>query len=364
MVKARTTLAKTTWQERAGGFFLLIFLLVALVGPASGWLAPPNEINLDQVYQPPFTAKTGAAQTTVCWLGTDHLGRDVLANLVYGARTALLISLPAMLLATVIGLLLGSAAGFWGDTGLQVTGVSVVIGVLVLGLGYHYAVYLRQMAWAQAFASGSGRVLLEAGKSGAIFLLLAGVGWQLNGWVPAIGWNKPMALPVDQLVLKLIEVVSAVPRLLLILCLAAFAPPALLNIILLAALTYWTSIARLVRGELRQVRELSFIQAARVSGLSDQRILWRHALPNALPPVIVAFAFGLGNLMQLEATLSFLGIGLPTDVPSWGRLLRDLSGNFAAWWLLLFPALLLCATILSLQTLAQWSLKILNPARK
>lgn len=352
-----------SWAERMACVYLLLFFFAALIGPLSGWLYSPNSIDLNEIYQPPFIFNAGSAKSPVHWLGTDQIGRDVLANLVYGARTALLVSFPAMLLTTVVGLFLGSIAGFWGNSGFRIAFVSVGISIIVLALGFYYAIYIRQLAWTNAFQKGSINVLLETGKSSFIFLLLGTGGWLVTKLLQWAGLTKSMLLPLDQLVLKLIEIIGAVPRILLILCLAAFAQPALLNIILLAALTYWTSIARLVRGEMLRVRELPYIEAGRVAGLAERRILFRHALPNALPPVVVAFAFGLGNLMSLEATLSFLGIGMPAEVPSWGRLISGIRSNFAAWWLLVFPTLALCATVLSLQVLAQFCLKLLYPFR-
>jgi peptide/nickel transport system permease protein len=297
-------------------------------------------------------------------LGTDHLGRDVLANLVHGAQTALRVSLPAMLLATLIGLILGCGAGFWGNTGLPISaagGIMVTMGIL---LGYYYGIYLRQIAWLQAFQEGNLSVLRETAKSALIFTVFTVLSWMVvKAWHKIAGQSKLLNIPADLIVLKLIEIVGALPRILLVLCLASFAQSSIFTIVLLSAFTYWTSIARLVRGELLQVKQLSFIEAARVAGLSENRILLGHALPNALPPVIVAFAFGLGNLMSLEATLSYLGIGIPVDVPSWGRLLRGITSDFSAWWLLVFPTLFLCGTILSLQTLAQFCLRLLDPTR-
>ncbi len=353
------------WPERLAGVYLCIFLFIAFVSPATNWLQNPNTINLEQVYQPPFQFSRLAAGngSTTNWLGTDRLGRDVLANLVYGARTALLVSIPAMLLATIIGLTLGSLAGFWGNTGFRMRWASVIIRLIILALVIYYGFYIRQMNWVKAFQTGSVSILLELGRVLLIFVLLSAFGWFATKVGQQIGFTKQITLPLDQIILKIIEVVGAIPRLLLIMCLAAFAQPALLNIVLLATFTYWTGIARLVRGELLQVKELPFIQAARVAGLSESRILFREALPNALPPVVVAVAFGLGNLMSLEATLSFLGIGVPAEVASWGRIMSGILSNYTAWWLLVFPAAALCGTILSLQVIAQYVLKWMNPVR-
>lgn len=352
------------WPEILAGGYLLLFLLIAFAGPVSGLLPRPNAINLDQVYQPPFifTGITKAQQ--INWLGTDQLGRDVFSNLVSGARTALQVSLPAMFLATAIGVLLGSLAGFWGNTGLRVGVISFIINFILLLLGIYVSFYIRQTDWLNAFNTGSEPILLEVGITCFIFILLALLGWLLSKMLHQLGFTKQITVPVDQMVLKIIEILGAVPRLLLVMCLTAFSQPALLNLIILAALTYWTGIARLIRGELLQIKELPYIEAARVAGLTDYHILLRHALPNALSPVIVAVAFGLGSLMSLEATLSFLGIGIPAEVPSWGRMMNGIRSNETAWWLLVFPTFALCCTILSIQVVAQYFQRIINPKYK
>ncbi len=346
------------WQEKLTAGYLLIFLLVALLIPLSGWLPNPNSTGFPVVH-PPFQF----SNETINYLGTDEIGRDVLANLVGGAQTALLVSVPAMMLATIIGVTLGSLAGFWGDTTFRIYQVSFIISIIVLLSGIYYGFYVQQFYWTNAIQAGLGAVLRQSGKVLFIFILLSGLGWLLVKVFQKLGWKKQITLPLDQLILKIIEVVGSVPRLLLILCLAAFAKPTIFNIGLLATFTYWAGIARLVRGELLQIKELPYIQAARVAGLSERRILFREALPNALPPVIVAIAFGLGNLMSLEATLSYLNVGVPVEVASWGRLMKGSRSIPQAWWLLFFPAFTLCCTIVSLQVIANRIQKWLDPTR-
>ncbi|MDQ4139489.1 MAG: ABC transporter permease [Bacteroidota bacterium] len=361
-ITASKRVVKWRWQERLAAGYLLIFLLTALIVPSSGWLPEPNDAIFPHSY-PPFNFSEILGDKTINYLGTDHLGRDVLANLVEGAQIALLVSLPAMVMATFIGVALGSLAGFWGDSGFRISLVSFIISLLVLLLGIYYGFYIQQFNWGYAFQTGAGAILRQFGYVLLVFILLNALGWFLVKILLALGCNKRISLPIDQIILKIIEVVGSVPRLLLVMCMVAFAKPTIINIILLATLTYWTSIARLVRSELLQVKELPYIQAARVTGLSERRILFREALPNALPPVIVAVAFGLGSLMSLEATLSFLDVGIPTNIASWGRMMKAAKEHSENWWLLVFPAFTLCCTILSLQVLAQRTLKWLDPTR-
>ena len=126
--------------------------------------------------------------------------------------------------------------------------------------------------------------------------------------------------------------------------------PGIGSIFLLLSLTYWAGPARLVRAEVLKIKQLPYIEAAQVSGLPNSRILLKYILPNATAPLWVVFSFGLSSLLGLEATLSFLGIGLPPEIPSWGRMLASARLNPEAWWLVFFPALLLCLTMLAIQT--------------
>ena len=184
-----------------------------------------------------------------------------------------------------------------------------------------------------------------------LFLLLV----FLKKLLKTIGFlQKKVPVPVDELVLKIMEVLSAVPRLVLILAFSALAEPGVGNVFLLLSLTYWAGPARLIRAEVLKIKQLPYIEAAKVSGLSDLQILFRHILPNAATPIWVAFSFGLSSLLGLEAALSFLGIGLPPEMPSWGRMLAGARLNPEAWWLIIFPALALCLTILAIQTVGNY----------
>jgi peptide/nickel transport system permease protein len=136
------------------------------------------------------------------------------------------------------------------------------------------------------------------------------------------------------------------------------------NIILITGFTYWTEPARLIRAELLRIKTLNYIETAKALGLAEFYILIRHALPNALNSVIVAFTFGLTSLISLESTLSFLGIGVPTDIASWGRIVVGAKSNFSAWWLVVFPGILLIFTVLALQTCSNYLIKKLDPKKR
>jgi peptide/nickel transport system permease protein len=141
--------------------------------------------------------------------------------------------------------------------------------------------------------------------------------------------------------------------LVLVLALAAVQDASLLGLFVLLTLTYWPESAQLIRAELLRVRALPYIEAAKALGLSGGQILWRHALPNAWRTVRTAFPLSLSALIALETTLSFIGVGLPAEMPSWGRTLAAARLDPTAWWLIVFPAVALASTTLALRQLAK-----------
>jgi peptide/nickel transport system permease protein len=158
----------------------------------------------------------------------------------------------------------------------------------------------------------------------------------------------------DLILSRLIEVVLCFPVLFLLLALAAFLPPTPVSVVLAIGLTTWPGDARYARAEILKFKELDWTRAARVAGATHARILFRHLLPNALPPLIVSAAFGVAWSILAEASLSFLGVGLSPPAVSWGGILSaapDLIDE--AWWMALFPGLALFATVASYNALAE-----------
>jgi peptide/nickel transport system permease protein len=159
---------------------------------------------------------------------------------------------------------------------------------------------------------------------------------------------------VDLALSRLIEVMLCFPILFLLLALAAFLPPSAWTVIVAIGLTSWPGDARYARAEILKIRELGYAHAAKTMGASTPRILVRHLLPNALPPLIVSAAFGVGWAILAEAALSFLGVGLPAPATSWGGILSS-AGNYMeeAWWIALFPGLALFLTVSAYNLLAE-----------
>lgn len=158
----------------------------------------------------------------------------------------------------------------------------------------------------------------------------------------------------DLLLSRLIEVVLCFPVLFLLLALAAFLPPSPTTVVLAIGLTTWPADARYARAEILKAKSLDYTRAARAAGATSTRILLRHLLPNALPPLLVSAAFGVSWAILAEAALSFLGVGLPAPAASWGGILSAAPAYIEeAWWLALFPGLALFATVSAYNLLAE-----------
>jgi peptide/nickel transport system permease protein len=152
---------------------------------------------------------------------------------------------------------------------------------------------------------------------------------------------------LDLLLSRAIEVVLCFPLLFLLLALAAFLPPSPWTIIAAIGLTTWPGDARYARAEILKIRELGYAHAARTMGATTPRILVRHLLPNALPPLIVSAAFGVGWAILAEASLSFLGLGVQEPTAAWGLMLRGAAVEFAetAPWMAVFPGVAISLSV-------------------
>lgn len=186
----------------------------------------------------------------------------------------------------------------------------------------------------------AGRISLAVGVAGS--LLASGLGTVVGAVAAWVGsW-------ADRALMALGDALLAMPRLVLLLVCAALWRPGLATVVVVLVATGWMGVARLVRAELLGVRTQPYVDAAIALGASSRRVLWRHALPNALGPAIVATTLGVGNAILLESGLSFLGLGIQPPQPSWGNMIaggRDLI--VAAPWVAIAPGLALVATVLA-----------------
>jgi len=265
---------------------LLLMIAAIAIGPLL-WRVPINEID--------FTAKLERPS----WnhpFGTDDLGQDVLARLIYGGRISLAVGLSAMAVACIVGMLVGSLAGMSRgsvDAGLMwLTDLFLSLPQLPLLL---LVIYL--------FRDGLKAVL---GPEGGVFVMI----------VIVIGGLR------------------------------------------------WMPVARLVRAQILSIREKEFVEAARALGASRLRIVLNHILPNALGPVIVAGTIDVAAAIIAESTLSFLGLGFPPDIPTWGRVLFDAKDylDIAPHWAL-FPGALIFLAVVSINFIGDGLRDALDPRR-
>ncbi len=167
---------------------------------------------------------------------------------------------------------------------------------------------------------------------------------------------------VDDIIMRIADTQTAIPFLVLLIAVIAFLGGGLLNMIAFLGLGSWVGFARLIRGEELSIRERDYIHSARALGVSDLRIMFRHILPNAIQPVIVAASLSFGGVILTEAALSFLGLGVGSIVPTWGKMVAD-SRDYVtvAWHLSVFPAVAIMLVVLGANLLGDWLRDILDP---
>ena len=268
----------------AGILFLMI--LVLLLGPTF-WRVAINEIDFSAMQQGPSLAHP---------LGTDDLGQDLLARMIYGGRISLAVGIAAMLVAVIVGVFIGAVAGT---------------------------------------------------ARGSIDMALM--------WV----CDLFLSLPQLPLLLLIIYLFQATLRKMVGQELGTF-----ILIVAVIGGFRWMSIARLVRAQFFSLREKEFVEAARALGASTLRQVVRHILPNALGPVIVAGTIEVANAIIAESTLSFLGLGFPPDVPSWGRILFDAKDylDVAPHWAL-FAGGAIFITVMTINYIGDGLRDALDPRR-
>ncbi|MBV9897259.1 MAG: ABC transporter permease [Chloroflexi bacterium] len=189
----------------------------------------------------------------------------------------------------------------------------------------------------------AGRISLSVGLVAvAIYTVIGVVLGAFSGFYG--GW-------LDAIIMRLADVVLSFPALILIITVVAVLGPSIYNIMLVIGLLGWPAIARIVRALFLSLREREFILASRTVGVSNGRIIFRHMLPNAIAPVIVAATFGMANAILLEAGLSFLGLGVQPPTPSWGNMLTDaqsLTVLESLPWLWIPPGTMIALAVLSI----------------
>jgi peptide/nickel transport system permease protein len=167
---------------------------------------------------------------------------------------------------------------------------------------------------------------------------------------------------VDTALMRFVDMLISFPRLVLLITVIALFEPSLPLVITVLGLTLWPSSARIVRGEVLSLREREYVEAARALGLSAPRIIFRHVVPNVMGPVIVAATLGLGNIILIEAGLSFLGMSVPPPTPSWGNMINSGREHLVqAWWVATFPGLAIVMTVIAFNLIGDGLRDALDP---
>lgn len=255
--------------------FVLAALMAELISPAD-----PYHQALRERLLPPVWELHGSWRHL---LGTDQLGRDLLARIIYGARVSLSAGVVTVMLATGLGGAIGLVSAYYG-----------------------------------------GRI--------------------------------------DTILMQLTDATLSIPIILLALILAVTIGPSFVNVIVAIGVILWARYARIIRGEAMTIMERDFIAQAHIAGCSPLRVIIVHLLPNTLSTLIVLFTLQVGYVIIVEASLSFLGAGIPPPTPAWGSMIAE-GRDFMirAWWVSFFPGLAICLIVLAFNILGDWLRNTLDP---
>jgi ABC-type dipeptide/oligopeptide/nickel transport system permease subunit len=196
-----------------------------------------------------------------------------------------------------------------------------------------------------------GRDFLSRMIYGAQVSMLVGLGAQVIVFIIGVPIGAVAGYAggkVDSILMRFVDVMYAFPSLLFVILIMAWRGPGLTNIFIAIGLTAWVTLARLVRAEFLSLREKDFVQAARAAGAGPWRLITRHMLPNALTPIIVALTFGVPQAIFTEASLSFIGVGVPPPRPSWGQMVGQYFTFIQSYWFLaVLPAIAIAIVMLA-----------------
>lgn len=267
----------------------IVFFLIALVGICAPLLTAldPAEINpSNRNKRPGYEASvrddSGEKVSVIAHMGTDSLGRDVYARVIYGARVSLVVGVSVALLSVIIGLAIGLVAGYF--------------------------------RW------------------------------------------------VDGIVMRIMDGLMAIPSILLAIALVSLAGATLLTVIMAVMIPEVPRVVRLVRAIVLSIREEPYVEAAISVGTPTPKILWRHVLPNTIAPLIVQGTFVCGSAILLEAILSFLGVGIPPEIPTWGNIMAEGRRFFQIFpHNIFFPGVFLTLTVLAINMLGDGLRDTLDP---
>ena len=274
------------------------------------------------------------------WLGTTQNGNDVLSGIIHGTKISLSVGIFSMLIASIIGIILGACAGYFENNSIKIGYVQLLFLLIGIFISYFYCVVVRGSNLAAAFTIGSAldilRVFLLLYLSYIVIKYLLKIGNKID---VTLKTDNILNFPLDAIVSRIIEILNSIPSLLLIIALSAITKPSYTLLISIIGFLSWTTIARLTRAEYLKTKQLDYITSSKAIGRSDFAIMRKHILPNVFPIILVQIIFGMAGAVLIEASLSFIGVGIPSNTVSWGSLLNEARDHFSAWWLVVFPGL-------------------------
>jgi peptide/nickel transport system permease protein len=309
-----------------------------LLGP----LSPVNKEMVKSVDRPVFN---------MYLLGTDDLGRDVFARMMQGAWVSLTVGFVAVGIAVFIGIVMGGMAGYYGNVRIN------FMQVLSMAAFFISMVFLASGRNGMAFDFMMAAFLFAA--LSAIYYFVSVRGSMSLGAVQLLFFDT---ISVDSLIMRFVDIMLCFPSFFLILTVVAILPPSIYNIMVVIGLTGWMGTTRFVRAEFLSLREQDFVSAARVMGISDLSIIFRHMIPNAIAPVLVSATIGIAGAILTEAGLSFLGFGVPPPHATWGNVLSDGKRFlFDAPWLTYIPGLSILVVVLAFNLFGEGLRDAMNP---
>jgi peptide/nickel transport system permease protein len=345
-----------------GLIIFIIFFIVAVSGlfltTGDSPILDPAKVRLSEKLLKPFTpvnTKMIKPQDRPIFgaylLGTDDLGRDIFARMMQGAWVSLTVGFVAVGISVIIGIILGGIAGYYGTLKIN------FIHVLCLIAFFTSMIFLA--AGQRDLALNSFLIALLFIVSSFIYYYLS-VRDRANSKIFKFLFFNTFS--VDTLIMRLVDIMLCFPSFFLILTIVAVLPASIYNIMIVIGLTSWMGTTRFVRAEFLSLREQDFVSAAKVMGISDISIIFRHMIPNAIAPVLVSATIGIAGAILIEAGLSFLGFGVPPPHATWGNILSEgKKFLFDAPWLTYMPGLSILAVVLSFNLFGEGLRDALNP---
>jgi peptide/nickel transport system permease protein len=348
-----------------GMIIFILFLIVAVSGlimtTGNNPVLDPAKVRLSEKLLQPFTPVNtqmiGPADRPtfgIYVLGTDDLGRDIFARMMQGAWVSLTVGFVAVGISVMIGIILGGIAGYYGALKIKCMHALCLIAV------FASIIFL---------ASGQKGLAINLLLLALIFTALSflyhflSVRGSAHSEIFSFMFFDTFSL--DTLIMRLVDIMLCFPSFFLILTIVAILPASIYNIMVVIGLTSWMGTTRFVRAEFLTLREQDFVSAARVMGIADISIIFRHMIPNAIAPVLVSATIGIAGAILTEAGLSFLGFGVPPPHATWGNILSDGKRFlFDAPWLTYIPGLSILAVVLSFNLFGEGLRDALNPKLK